>query len=40
MIDDHESLGVDQNQAPKAQTSTHDAGSSSTMSQLWEGVLS
>jgi hypothetical protein len=31
--DDHKSLGSDQEQAPEAQTSTHDMGSSSAISQ-------
>jgi hypothetical protein len=30
--DDHKSLGSDQEQAPEAQTSTHDVGSSSAIS--------
>jgi hypothetical protein len=30
-VDDHESLSADQEEAPKAQASTHDATSSSAM---------
>jgi hypothetical protein len=32
-IDDHKSLGSDQEQAPEAQISTHDVGSLSAISQ-------
>jgi len=32
-VDDHESLRADQEHAPEAQASTHDAGSLSAMSQ-------
>jgi hypothetical protein len=36
--DDHESLGVDHDQAPETQTSFLDAGSSSAMPPRREGV--
>ncbi|KAI5604807.1 hypothetical protein BDE02_01G311700 [Populus trichocarpa] len=38
-VDDHELLGADQKHAPEAQTLTHDAGLSSSMSQSQGGSL-
>jgi len=35
--DDHDSLGTDQEQAPKGHPSTYDARSSSAMLQCWGG---